>query len=54
METIEGDSARRDEPDNAEQSPITIHRSSPDRVVFVEQGNPDAWLATDLTVDSVE
>lgn len=29
---------------------VTAHRSSPDRVVFTEDGNTDAWIATDLTV----
>jgi hypothetical protein len=37
-----------------ERVPVTVHRSSPDRVVFVEQNNPDAWIATDLTVDPPE
>lgn len=29
---------------------VTAHKSSPDRTVFVEQGNRDGWIATDLTV----
>lgn len=29
---------------------ITVHRSCPDRAVFVESGNDDAWIGTDLTV----
>lgn len=33
------------------EHPITAHRSSPDRTVFVEQDNKDGWIATDFTVD---
>jgi len=29
---------------------VTAHRSSPERVVFTEEGNTDGWIATDLTV----
>jgi hypothetical protein len=43
-----GDGAR-DEP-----VAVTAHRSSPDRVVFVEQDNSDAWIATDTTVDLLD
>lgn len=31
--------------------PVTSHQSAPGRVVFVEDGNSDAWIASDLTVD---
>jgi hypothetical protein len=30
---------------------VTSHRSSPDKVVFTETDNTDAWIATDQTVD---
>ena len=30
---------------------ISAHRSSPDRLVFTEEGNTDGWIATDLVVD---
>jgi len=33
-------------------APVTAHSSSPGRVVFVEEGNPDAWIATDMTVET--
>jgi hypothetical protein len=33
-----------------EGSRVTVHRSSPDRTVFTEEGNTDGWIATDLTV----
>ena len=29
---------------------VTAHNSAPDRTVFVERGNKDGWIATDLTV----
>jgi len=32
------------------EAQVTTHRSSPDRTVFTEEGNTDAWIATDLTV----
>lgn len=35
--------------DDAELA-VTAHSSSPDRTVFVEQGNKDGWIATDMTV----
>jgi hypothetical protein len=29
---------------------LSAHSTSPDRTVFTEPGNADAWLSTDLTV----
>lgn len=29
---------------------IAVHGTSPDRAVFTESGNPDGWIATDLTL----
>lgn len=31
--------------------PVSAHRSAPGRTVFVEDGNNDAWIASDTTVD---
>jgi len=39
----------RTDPQDGE-SRVTVHRSSPDRTVFTEEGNTDGWIATDLTV----
>ena len=33
------------------ESDLSAYESRPGRVVFVEQGNTDGWLATDVTVD---
>jgi hypothetical protein len=33
------------------ETAVSTHSSSPDRTVFTENGNSDAWIATDLTVD---
>lgn len=33
---------------------VTAHESSPDRIVFTEEGNTDGWIATDFTVDVTE
>ncbi|ERH08420.1 MAG: hypothetical protein J07HX64_00161 [halophilic archaeon J07HX64] len=40
--------------EDSEQIAVTAHRCSEDRVVFVEQDNSDAWIATDTTVDTFE
>ena len=40
-----------DREEDSEQRVVTAHRCSEDRVVFVEQENSDAWIATDTTVD---
>ncbi|ELZ26561.1 hypothetical protein C474_19219 [Halogeometricum pallidum JCM 14848] len=46
------DDAELNGPD-APESTVDAHRSSPDRTVFTESGNPDAWIAvdTDATLD---
>lgn len=36
--------------DPTAESSVSAHKSSPDRTVFTEKGNSDAWIATDLTV----
>jgi len=30
---------------------VSVHRSSPERVVFTEADNTDGWIATDLSVE---
>lgn len=30
---------------------VTAHGTSPERTVFTEEGNPDAWIATDTLVE---
>jgi hypothetical protein len=30
---------------------LTSHESRPGRTIITEEGNPDAWIATDLVVD---
>jgi len=30
---------------------VAVICTSPDRTVFTEEGNTDAWIATDLTVE---
>jgi len=44
--------------DDADEYPVehdvptlTAHESRPGRTVITEEGNPDAWIATDLTVE---
>jgi hypothetical protein len=34
-----------------DETTVSAHQSSPDRTVFTEDGNSDAWIATDLTVE---
>jgi hypothetical protein len=47
-----GDRVERDieEPSDARPT-VAASRCSPERTVFTEQGNTDAWIATDLTVE---
>jgi len=47
-------SDRRPTAGDSEQRAVTAHRCSEDRVVFVEQDNADAWIATDTTVDLLD
>lgn len=45
---------RRDEDSSSPvDAPVDLsaHCTSPDRTVFTEPGNPEAWISTDLTVD---
>ncbi|MFB6308240.1 MAG: hypothetical protein ABEH35_02830 [Haloarculaceae archaeon] len=39
------------EDEDTGETTVTAHNSSPDRTVFTEKDNADAWIATDLTVD---
>lgn len=32
---------------------VTAHRTAPGRTVLTERGNVNAWIASDLTVDTV-
>jgi hypothetical protein len=29
---------------------VSIHTTSPERSVFLEEGNADGWISTDMTV----
>lgn len=51
-----GENSRRSqqghEPDaSGNGETVTEYRSSSDRIVFVENGNPEGWLSTDTTLD---
>jgi len=47
-----GDRIELDSEESADTRPtVAASRCSPDRTVFTEQGNTDAWIATDLTVE---
>jgi len=47
-----GDRIDRGAEESADGRPtVAASRCSPDRTVFTEQGNTDAWIATDLTVE---
>lgn len=45
--------SRREETEEPEtfESGVSAYESRPGRVVFVEEGNSDGWLATDVTVE---
>lgn len=36
---------------SADESVVTAHRTTPERIVFTESDNTDGWIATDLTVE---
>jgi hypothetical protein len=36
---------------DAERIPVSTHFTNPERTVFIEEGNSDGWIATDLTVE---
>jgi hypothetical protein len=37
--------------DGSKRLAVTAHSCSPERTVFTERGNTDAWIATDTTVE---
>lgn len=48
---------REEKPEeSSESSPneICVCESRPGRLVFIEDGNKDAWIATDTAVDLIE
>jgi len=38
-------------PEESEGVAVSAFESSPDRMVFTEDGNPDGWIATDLAMN---
>ncbi|WP_435092818.1 hypothetical protein [Halorubrum sp. N11] len=47
-----GDRIEREVGESSDARPtVEASRCSPDRTVFTEEGNTDAWIATDLTVE---
>jgi hypothetical protein len=46
---MEATPSRDSEP--PESPTVSAHGPSPERTVFTEEGNPDAWIATDTLVD---
>ena len=40
-----------DEANDPDRTHVSMHCTNPNRAVFIEQGNSDGWIATDLTVD---
>jgi hypothetical protein len=39
------------EPDLPDRPAVSVCESCPGRAVFMESGNTDGWIASDLTVD---
>lgn len=39
------------DPADAAHPPISVCRSSPEKVVFIEGGNTDGWISTDVVVE---
>jgi hypothetical protein len=42
---------RETEAEDETSAVVTAHASSPEKTVFTERGNTDAWISTDTTVD---
>lgn len=40
-----------DEANDPARIPVSTHCTNPGRTVFIEEGNSDGWIATDLTVE---
>jgi hypothetical protein len=51
MSTTRGPSAAPSAESESDDSAVTVHRCTADRVVFTEENNTDGWIATDTTVD---
>lgn len=45
------EATRSRDPESPEVPRVTAHGASPERTVFTEEGNPDAWIATDTLTD---
>lgn len=45
---------RNVEPERGPTAAVRAVRTRPDRFVFMADGEPDAWIASDLLVDLVE
>lgn len=50
---VSGQSKRDTPPDQppTPQTEVTTYESRPGRLVFLEDGNTEGWIATDLVVD---
>lgn len=46
------DAERDSEPDAARGPEISVCESGPDRVVFIESGNTEGWIASDHIIES--
>ncbi|MFB6205112.1 MAG: hypothetical protein ABEJ05_01090 [Haloglomus sp.] len=40
--------------ETADRPKVRAHATSPERTVFTEDGNQDAWISTDTLVDAEE
>lgn len=49
----DGDGMQRSDLVDADAvSLVTAHQTAPGRTVLTERGNADAWIASDLTIDT--
>ena len=47
----DAEASAADEAQAPDETLVAAHETCPGRTVFIEDGNTDAWIATDLTVD---
>ncbi len=48
---VDTESNNRDEGRVSDPRSVSIHSTSPERSVFIEEDNTDGWISTDVTVD---
>lgn len=51
---MEATRSRDNDPETKQPPEVRAYGTAPDRTVFTEADNEDAWISTDLTVENTE